>query len=430
MTGATASLEAAVATARELGRAVSPGTERVALIDACGRTVADPIVARHALPGFDSSAMDGFAVRAADLAGTTPAEPVRLTIVAESRAGVPAPAAVQAGQAVRIATGAVVPLGADAVVPYEVVQQDGDCVLIAAPVAVGQFVRPAGADVAVGETLVRAGTVLRPQQLAPLAGLGFRSIAVRRKPRVSVLFTGDEVVRGAGPDDRLEPGAVHDVNGVLMPVLLRSWGAEVAEVVHVPDDRAATRAALAAATGDLVVVCGGLSMGPHDHVRPALEALGARQDLFRIALQPGKPTWMGALTGEHGTAAGDRPVFGLPGNPVSVFVTATLLVRAAIVEARGEPPAVPKRARLSRAARARPDRLAAYRASLRIDDHGQLTADVLDGQASHLLGSLSRADGLALVPPGTDLVAGAVVDVVSLDSASFPGDAPYDRDRS
>lgn len=422
-----ASLDRAITVARALGRAVSLGEETVGLADACGRTVAVAAIAEHELPGFCSSAMDGFAVRAADLTAATDDAPVTLAIVAESRAGEPTTVTLADGQAVRIATGAVVPSGADAVVPYEDVEQDGDRVRIAAPTETGRFLRPPGTDVAVGDALTTVGTVIQPHHLAPLAGAGFGSLVVRRRPRVSVLLTGDEVVRGAGPHVALAPGAVHDVNGVVVPALLRSWGAEVVEVVHLPDDRAATIAALAATRGELVVVCGGLSMGPHDHVRPALEALGARQDLFRISLQPGKPTWMGALVGGHGTATGeDRPVFGLPGNPASVFATATLLVREALAAARGELPAGRLRARLTDAAPARAQRLGAMRARVHADAAGRLAVEILTGQASHLLGSLAHANALALIPPGRGRAAGTLVEVVPLDPAACGAAPPYD----
>ncbi|MGX6448727.1 molybdopterin molybdotransferase MoeA, partial [Patulibacter sp. S7RM1-6] len=327
----------AIAVARRLGAAVALGHEHVPLAEALGRTTSADVRAARPLPGFASSAMDGFAVRAADLAGADGDGRVALEILDESRAGVPAGRPVTAGGAIRIATGAVVPAGADAIVPYEETDEEDGRVLLAAPVEPGAFVRPAGTDVGAGETLVPAGTRLEPHHLAPLAGAGHGHVPVHRRPRVSVLCTGDEVVRGAGPDADLPPGHVHDVNGVVLPALVRAWGGEVVEVVPLPDDRDVTRDAIAWASGDVLVVCGGLSMGPHDHVRPALDELGARQELFRVALQPGKPTWLGTLPGEDG----DRPVLGLPGNPASVFVTATLLVRAALDAALGRPLAAP-----------------------------------------------------------------------------------------
>lgn len=403
-------LDEAIDVARRLGATIALPAEDVPLGDAVGRTVAADVVASRALPAFASSAMDGFAVRAADLADATVAAPVALAVAAESRAGEPADRPLEPGRVIRIATGAVVPAGADAVVPYEeVVEEDGSARFAAAP-AEGAFVRAAGTDLAVGGPVVGAGTRLGVQHLAPLSGAGFTHVPVRRRPRVTVLHTGDEVVRGAGPDAELPPGAVHDVNGVVVPALVRSWGADVAATVAVPDDRDATIDAIRAADGDLLVVCGGLSMGPHDHVRPALEALGARQDLFRIALQPGKPTWLGALP--SGT-----PVLGLPGNPASVFVTATLLVRAALDAALGRPPAEPLRGRLTAPTVGLPGRTAARRACVRVYPEGTLAVSILDGQASHLLGSLGRANALAIVPPGEEQRAGAVVDVVPLEPA-------------
>lgn len=258
----------AIAVARRLGAALALGHEHVPIAEALGRTASADVRAVRALPGFASSAMDGFAVRAADLAAATDAAPVALRITEESRAGALAGGAVGVGDAIRIATGAVVPEGADAVVPYEEVSEADGRATFTAPVDHGAFVRAAGTDVAAGATLVPAGTRLAPHHLAPLSGAGHGQVPVHRRPRVSVLFTGDEVVRGAGPEAALPPGHVHDVNGVVLPALVRAWGGEVAEVVPLPDDRDVTRDAIAWASGDVLVLCGGMSMGPHDHVRP------------------------------------------------------------------------------------------------------------------------------------------------------------------
>jgi molybdopterin molybdotransferase len=468
---ALTALDDAIGVARRLGAGLALPPEHVGLAEAVGRTTADEVVAVRALPGFASSAMDGFAVRAADLAGASEDAPVALPVEDESRAGEPATRTLAPGTAIRIATGAVIPEGADAIVPYEEVAEEDGAVRFAAAPEPGASVRAAGTDLTAGGRIVGAGVRIEPHHLAPLSGAGFTHVPVRRRPRVSVLMTGDEVIRGAGPDAELPPGAVHDVNGVVVPALVRSWGCEVVEVVPLPDDRAATIAGIDAAAGDVVVVCGGLSMGPHDHVRPALEALGARQDLFRVALQPGKPTWMGVLpaggadagggAGTDGAAATaglpgtggpeavadgepragavsrdgaaapnaagsgvggrarptDVPVFGLPGNPASVFVTAVLLVRAALDAALGRPPAEPLRGRLTAPAKALPNRTAARRACVQVYPEGTLAVSILGGQASHLLGSLGQANALAIVPAGEDQPAGAVVDVVPLDPA-------------
>ncbi|WP_022927084.1 gephyrin-like molybdotransferase Glp [Patulibacter americanus] len=411
-------LDDAIRVARRLGEGLRLPGEDVPLLDAVGRTLHADVVAPRALPAFASSAMDGFALRAADLEGASAEAPAELEIVAESRAGEPADRELRPGQTIRIATGGVIPAGADAVVPYEVVEEDGPTARFAAPVAVGAAIRDAGTDLRAGAVIVLAGTRIEPHHLAPLSGSGFVHVPVRRRPRVSVLMTGDEVVRGAGPDAELPPGAVHDVNGVVVPALVRAWGGEVCETIGLPDDREATRAAIAAATGDILVIGGGLSMGPHDHVRPALEALGARQDAFRIALQPGKPTWLGALPAGEGSAAGDRRervVFGLPGNPASVFVTATLLVRAALDAALGRPPVAPLRGRLTAPTTGLPGRTAARRACVSVYTEGTLAVSILEGQGSHLLGSLGQANALAIVPPEEELQAGTVVDVVPLD---------------
>jgi molybdopterin molybdotransferase len=419
-------LDEAIGVARRLGEGLRLPAEDVPLLDAVGRTLHADVRAPRALPSFASSAMDGFALRAAELEGARAEAPATLEIVAESRAGEPADHELRPGQTIRIATGGVIPAGADAVVPYEVVEEDGPSARFAAPVTVGASIRDAGTDLRAGAVIVHAGTRIEPHHLAPLSGSGFTHVPVRRRPRISVLMTGDEVVRGAGPDAELPPGAVHDVNGVVVPALIRAWGGEVCETIGLPDDREATRAAIAGATGDVLVIGGGLSMGPHDHVRPALQALGARQDVFRIALQPGKPTWLGALpaatgggaTGSDGALAGapaERIVFGLPGNPASVFVTATLLVRAALDAALGRPPVAPLRGRLTAPTTGLPGRTAARRACVSVYTEGTLAVSILEGQGSHLLGSLGQANALAIVPPEEELQAGTVVDVVPLD---------------
>ncbi len=315
-------------TAIALGASLPTVTESVALADAAGRVVADDVPVPIALPPFDGSAMDGYAVRSADTAGASAERAVELRLVDESRAGRPAAVVVGPGEATRISTGARMPTGADAVVRVEDTSEDvagggAPRVAVRVAVAAGHDVRPAGEDVAVGEPAVVAGELLHPGRLALLAGLGVVTVPVRRTPSVTVIATGDEVRVGGGP---LADGEVHDVHGAALPALLSAAGAGAVDVLRVGDDRPATIDAFAGAAGDVIVSCGGVSVGRHDHVRPALAALGANEAVFGIDLQPGKPTWIGDAT----VAGRRRLVFGLPGNPASAYVTACLFVVPAL----------------------------------------------------------------------------------------------------
>ncbi|MBF6619959.1 MAG: molybdopterin molybdotransferase MoeA [Patulibacter sp.] len=407
-------------TAIALGGASPTATETVALADAAGRTVADEIAVPISLPPFDGSAMDGYAVRAADTAGAAgEGAPVLLRLVDESRAGHPAAVVVGPGEATRISTGARMPTGADAVVRVEdtdePVDDDGAArVAVRVAVAPGHDVRPAGEDVTAGDRALAAGDLLHPGRLALLAGLGVVEVAVRRAPSVTVIATGDEVRVGGGP---LEDGQVHDVHGAALPALLRAAGAGAVDVVRVGDDRQATIDAFAGATGDVLVSCGGASVGRHDHVRPALDALGATEAVFGVDLQPGKPTWIGGAT----VGGRRRLIFGLPGNPASAYVTACLFVAPALRAMLGRPPAPRTVGRLG--AEASPDRrrTRALRARLAVADDGVLTVRPLGPQHSHRLRPLADGEVLALLPAGDGpLPAGATVELVPIPGTAAP----------
>lgn len=404
----------------ELANALPVVVETVALADAAGRTVADDVAVSIGLPPFDGSAMDGFAVRAADTVGATAAgagAPVSLRLVDESRAGHPAAVVVGPGEATRISTGARMPAGADAVVRVEDTAEpegDGSRVLVRVAVEAGHDVRAAGEDVAVGERAVAAGEVLHPGRLALLAGLGVVEVRVRRAPSVTVIATGDEVRVGGGP---LADGEIHDVHGIALPALLRAAGAGRVDVVRVGDDRQATIDAFANATGDVIVSCGGVSVGRHDHVRPALEALGATEAVFGVDLQPGKPTWIGRAT----IADYERLVFGLPGNPASAYATACLFVAPALRALLGRAPAPRVVGRL--AAEARPDgrRARALRARLAAGDDGTLEVRPLGPQHSHRLRPLAEGEVLAVIAAGTGpLPVGTLVDLVPVPGSPAP----------
>lgn len=433
------SLADARAAAVLLGVGAPTPTETVPLAAAAGRVVADDVAVPIALPRFDGSAMDGWAVRAADVAAATAQAPVRLSVTDEARAGHPAAGALAPGTAARISTGARLPAGADSVVRAEdadapVPGQDadaaGDVVAVRVAVAPGADVRRAGEDVGPGDGAVAAGELLHAGRIALLAGAGVTTLRCRRRPRVTLVVTGDEVASGpadggeatTGPADGAEAttgpadgGEVHDVNGPALRALLTAAGADVVATVRVGDDREATRRAFAAAEGDVVVSCGGVSVGPHDHVRPALMALGAEERIGAVALQPGKPTWLGLLPGP----AGPRPVVALPGNPGAAVACAVLLAVPLLHACEGRPPALPRYARLAAGTHGDERRVRALRSTLTWAPDGAVVATVLDGQQPHRLGPLARTDALALVPPSAGpLAAGTVVEVVPLPGAA------------
>jgi molybdopterin molybdotransferase len=366
--------------------------EDVAVDGALDRVLAEDVTAAADVPGFANSAMDGFAVRSGP-AGR------RLSIVGESRAGAPAGVAVGDGEAVRISTGAALPDGADAVLQLELVDDAGDTVTLRDAVDPGRNVREAGDDLRAGATVLTAGSVLSPAAIGLAAAAGRAVVRCARVPRVAVLATGDELREPGAP---LGPGQLHDSNALTLTALARRAGAVVVSAGHVADRPDATREAIAGAleAADVVVISGGVSVGPHDHVKPALTALGVREDFWRVALRPGKPTWFGTR--------GATLVFGLPGNPVSAMVTFLLFVRPALAALQGASAAPGRlRAVLAVPLPRHADRDECVRVRLR-DGRATPTGP----QGSHQLSSMLGADGLAIVPRGEgELPAGAEVEV-------------------
>jgi molybdopterin molybdotransferase len=360
--------------------------EPVAAADALGRVLAREVVSELELPPFDSSAMDGFALVAGS-AGELP-------VVGESRAGRPYAGGLERGQAVRISTGAMLPAGADAVIQIERVEDLGKRVRVP-EVAPGRNVRRAGEDVRRGERVLAAGTELGAAELGMLAALGRVEVACARRPRVAIVATGDELV----PADRpLAPGQIHDSNAVALQALAQEAGAQPAGRWATRDDRAATVEALAAAieSADVVCISGGVSVGPHDHVRPALAELGVEQHFWGVRLKPGKPFWFGTRDDTNARTL----VFGLPGNPVSAMVTFLLFARPALRALQtADPAATRSTAVLDGPVAAEPERDQAVRCMLRMADDGW-HATPTGPQGSHVLSSMIGADALALVPAG------------------------------
>jgi len=375
--------------------------EPVAVGRALDRVLAQELVAAANVPRFVNSAMDGFAVRAGASSGP-------LRIIGEARAGAPAVLAgpLGPGEAVRVSTGAPLPDGADAVVRLEDAREADGAVTLAVDVAPGRDVRRPGEDLRAGETVLRAGTRLGPAELAVAIAAGAGELRCARRPRVALVGTGDEL---RPPGAELGPGEIHESNLTVLRALATRAGAEAVLERSVPDDPAATRAALAEAldAADVVVASGGVSVGPHDHVKDALAALGVEQRLWRVDLQPGKPTWFGAR--------GAQLAFGLPGNPVSSFVTFTLFVRPALLALQGAPPLPERAAATLTEAVPRRGREQALRVRLSYGADG-LRATPTGPQGSQVTRSLLGADGLAFVPAGAgSLAAGERVAVEPLN---------------
>ena len=331
-----------------------------------------------------------------------------MTVIGESRAGTPATGALTDGTAIRISTGAAIPDGATAVIPQENVEAGDDgTIRTDAAVTPGEHVRNAGEDMRSGATVLTTGTTLGAAELGAAVAAGAAELTVYRRPRVQVLSTGDEL---RAPGEPLGPGEIHNSNAPMLTALASAEGAFTADPQRLPDDRAATEKGLAGAleTNDVVIVTGGVSVGPHDHVKPALAGLGVDEVFWRVALQPGKPTWFG----HRGTTL----VFGLPGNPVSAVVTFSLFVRPALaaLQGRREKAQLESEAVLGTAVRRNPDREQAVRVRLE-RRNGALVAVPNGPQGSHIVTSLLGADALAFVPAGEgELAAGAAVALAPL----------------
>jgi molybdopterin molybdotransferase len=396
----------------------------VPLSEALNGFAAEDYFARSPLPNFDNSAMDGYAVIAADCG---PGK--RLKIIGEQPAGRDRGLKMNSNQAIRIFTGAPIPAGADAVVMQEDVTPEGSEIVINTEVETGEFVRRQGCDLAVGQKILGKGERLRAVSIATLAAQGFAEVAIGGEVSAAVLSTGDELIT---PGQKLGPGQIYDSNSVLLEGLLRGCGADVRLVEHCPDREDALVAALKRASQNAVLlISGGVSVGQHDLVKSALKAIGAEINLWRVAIKPGKPFLFGRFKGtspspqssppgrggpisapHHGDAVGtnDCFVFGLPGNPVSSFVTFLKFVRPAILRMMG----------------AADQELALRTVTARLtqDEAGDaqrphyIRGNLANGefcpvgrQESHALFGLSRSNALLRLAPGTKVHAGDNVQV-------------------
>jgi molybdopterin molybdotransferase len=383
--------------------------ELVSLRDAHARVLAEDVVSRRTQPPADVSAMDGYAVRAADVTGAA----ARLRQIGESASGKGFDGTLGAGETVRIFTGAPLPTGADAVVIQEVVESDGSTVTTKEGVAPGTYVRPRGLDFKKGEVLLRAGTMLDARALGLAASMNVPWISVRRRPRIAILATGDELVM---PGEPVGPDQIPSSNSLALGAFVTGLGADSLDLGIARDDVKSLSDGLSAARGaDMLVTIGGASVGDHDLVRDALGAEGLELDFFRIAMRPGKPLVFGRL--------GPMPVLGLPGNPVSVGVTAIIFLAPAIRAMLGLPPApaAAGSARLGRDLGANDQRQDYLRASLRRDADGTLVATPFESQDSSMLAFFAAADCLVVRAPFAEPARlGAWVSIIPLGERAIP----------
>lgn len=378
-------------------------TEVIPTIDATGRVLAQPLQSPLDVPGMDNTQMDGYAVRSSDCAGGAAVLRVSQRIPA-GHVGQP----LLAGTAARIFTGALIPEGADAVVMQEQCRFDeasGQVTVNHTP-ASGEWVRRAGEDIRTGSIILETGKRLRAQEIGLAASVGLANVSVFRRLRVAVFFTGDELTM---PGEALKPGAIYNSNRFVLRGLLQQLGCDVTDLGNVPDTLEATRKALrqAAHGHDLIVTSGGVSVGEEDHIKPAVEAEG-RLNLWQIAIKPGKPLAFGQVRREND--ASETFFVGLPGNPVSSFVTFLLFVRPFILALQGAKPSAPKAYPMrSDFVWAKPDRRNEY-LRVRINDAGGL--ELFPNQSSGVLTSTVWGDGLVNNPPGQAIAVGDVVNFI------------------
>ena len=387
------------ATELVLAAAAPLEAERVPLAEVAGRVAAEDGRSVVDLPPFDRSAMDGYAVRAAD----TAAGP--MVLAGEIAAGETREAPLEPGTALGITTGAPIPPGADAVLQSELAELNGGSVRATEAIAAGTHIRWRGEDVHTGDLIAPAGELITLAQVSSLAAAGVGDLSVHRRAGLHLLVTGSELLPIGAPP---EPGKIHESNGLMVRLLAERAGARVIDHGVIADDFESTRASVEAGlAGDVLVVSGGVSVGPHDHVKPAFEACGVEEVFWRVRVKPGKPLWFGRR--------GDTLVFGLPGNPLSSIVGFLAFIEPALRKLHGErdPAMRTERARLAEPAGPSDGRTTFLTSRLTPGADGVLEATPTANQGSHLTGALGQSDGFVIAPHGSGpLPAGAMIDAV------------------
>ena len=375
-------------------------TETLPLDNALGRYAAQSLISPLDVPPAPTSAMDGYALNTQDL---SPSGTARLSVSQRIPAGQSAQP-LTPGTAARVFTGSPVPAGADTVLPQETCIVDEDCLVVEGRITPGSYIRQRGEDITRGDTVIAQGTRLNAQHLGLAAAAGFEHISVSRPPRVAVITTGNELIQ---PGQSLPPGKIYNSNRYVLTALLQRLGCRVINLGIIPDNAEATRSALrqAAAGADIVISSGGASVGEEDHIKSALQEIG-RQSLWRIAMRPGRPLVFGHI--------GDTPFFGLPGNPVSAFVTCCLFVRPYILRLQGAAEITPRSLWLP-AEFSWPDpsdRRQYLRARTKQGAAGITSIECFPNQSSGVLSSLAWAHGLAVVPEGQTVRTGQPVEFI------------------
>lgn len=382
-----------------------PG-ETVSLAEACGRVLAEDILARTTQPPFDVSAMDGYAVHADDVEDV----PKTLKQIGNVPAGQHFEGDVGRGETVRIFTGSRIPSGADTIVIQENTKAEGDQITISVSPKKAQFIRPAGLDFSAGDIGLKAGQLLTPRAIGFAASMNHSWLTVRRKPRVAILATGDEIVMPGAP---IGPNQIVSSNSHALAAAVQIYGGEPFSLGIAPDDRQGLKAMAAGARGaDILVTTGGASVGDHDLVQSVLGEIGLELDFWKIAMRPGKPLIFGSI--------GDTRVLGLPGNPVSALVCALIFLRPAIGRMLGltDDAATEMTARIDRALAANDERQDYLRATLRADDGGELLASPFERQDSSMISLLAKSEALIVRPPfDPPLAEGDMVKVIPFASS-------------
>lgn len=381
-----------------LGHVKPLGGEVVPVLDAVGRVLADDVLAPWDFPAWSNSAMDGYAVRAEDAA-----QGARLALSAYIPAGAPGAEPLAPGTAAKILTGAPLPAGADAIVPFEEAEERAGSVAATGPVRQGAHVRRKGEDLKSGEVVIRAGTVVSPAEISFLASSSRLSVRVHRRPRVAILSTGDELVP---PGEVLTPGKIHDSNTLAVAAAVRQLGAEPVVLGIARDDRASLQALVEEGLrADVLVTSAGVSMGDRDYVREVLDAAGVKQVFWKVDIKPGRPTAF--------SVRGPTCVFSLPGNPVSTLITFEEFVRPALLRMMGHRHVLrpTARATFQDEIRRKPGRVSFVR--VRLERRAEeLLAWSAGNQDTGILGTMLRADGIAIIPSESgDVRPGTAVDV-------------------